>query len=104
MHLQMEKYMHKNLIDAGVNFPVWWNEALVLEAISTLDTLDLYEYFNKPNATSFTRFMKPYFPNRPSNMPYSRYVRNLLANGDALTRSFGAACLYYTPNRGPSQD
>lgn len=71
--------MHKGLINAGVNFPDYWDEVKVLKALTTLDTYDLYAYFGCSNATSFTRLMKTCFPNRPDRTSYSAYVRGIVS-------------------------
>lgn len=78
MHLQMEKQMHKQLHEAGVTFPDFWDEEKVIKALTSLDTYALYEYFGCSNATSFTRMMKSHFPNRPEKTSYSKYVRELV--------------------------
>ena len=70
--------MHINLINAGIKLPDYWDESKVIQALTTLDTYELREYFGCSNSTSFTRLMKPHFPNRPEKMSYSAYVRELL--------------------------
>ena len=68
----------KLLSEAGVLFPKYWDLEKVLSAFAKLSTLELYDYFSCPNATSFTRLMKPIFPNRPERMPYSKYLKSIL--------------------------
>ena len=70
--------MDKRLTDAGVNFPDYWDEIKVLKALTTMDTYELYAYFGCSNSTSFTRLMKPCFPNRPDRTSYSKYVRDIV--------------------------
>lgn len=79
MHIQKGVHMHENLTKENVSFPQYWDEAKVLEALSTLEGIPLREYFGCNNPTSFTRLMKPCFPNRPEKMSYSNYVRKLLS-------------------------
>jgi hypothetical protein len=70
--------MHQNLIDAGLTFPAYWDEDKVIKALTTLTTFELYAYFGCSNASSFTRLMKPCFPNRPEKTSYSKYVTDLV--------------------------
>lgn len=71
--------MHTKLQEANVTLPDYWDYDKVIKALTTLDTYELYEYFGCNNSTSFTRLMKPCFPNRPEKTSYSKYVRGLLA-------------------------
>ncbi len=71
--------MEQQLIDAKVKFPKYWDETSVITAFKTLDSFDLYEFFGCNNSASFTRMMKPCFPNRPDRVSYGKYVRDTLA-------------------------
>ena len=78
----------KLLSEAGVLFPEYWDWEKVLSAFAKLSTLELYDYFSCPNATSFTRLMKPIFPNRPERMPYSKYLKSVLESvGEKASQS-----------------
>lgn len=70
--------MNTYFTDAGIKFPKFWDESATIDALTTLDTYSLYEFFGCSNATSFTRLMKPCFPNRPEKTSYSKYVRDLI--------------------------
>lgn len=71
--------MNKNLSDAGISFPDFWDEVKVLNAFNTLESVELREYFGCSNGTSFTRMMKPHFPNRPEKSSYSKYIKEILS-------------------------
>jgi hypothetical protein len=74
----MEKQMQEQ---TQIHFPEYWDQVKVLKAFRTLGTLELYKYFGCANSTSFTRMMKPVFPNRPDKMSYSAYVLKCVSEG-----------------------
>ena len=71
--------MHQDLIDAGITLPDYWDSAKVIKALTTLPIFELYAYFGCLNSTSFTRLMKPHFPNRPEKTSYSKYVHDIVS-------------------------
>lgn len=71
--------MDKHFTDQGVSFPKYWDEVKVLSALATLSGDELREFFGCNNSTSFTRLLKPCFPNRPEKMSYSNYVIKLVS-------------------------
>ena len=70
--------MNNYLISHGISFPQFWDKDKVIQAFTTLDTYELYSFFGCSNSTSFTRLMKPCFPNRPEKTSYSKYVRDIV--------------------------
>ena len=64
-----------------IQLPDYWDKEKVLNAFKTMSTLELYKYFGCANSTSFTRMMKPIFPNRPDKMSYSTYVLKCIEEG-----------------------
>ena len=66
--------MQKHLQLNNINFPDYWDLPKILNAFKTLSTLELYEYFGCPSATSFTRKMGKYMPNRPAKQSYAKYL------------------------------
>ena len=71
--------MDKHFIDQGVSFPKFWDEEKAINALTTLSGEELREFFGCNNSTSFTRLLKPCFPNRPEKMSYNNYVLKLVS-------------------------
>ena len=69
----------KSFIDNGVEFPGFWDEAKVTEAFRTMDTVELMQFFRCNNATSFSKLLRPCFPNKPDRSSYSAYAKELIA-------------------------
>ena len=70
--------MEQYLLDENISFPKFWDAPVTLNALLTLGTYEQYAFFGCSNATSFTRLMKPCFPNRPERTSYSKYLRDLV--------------------------
>ena len=69
----------QSFTDNGVQFPEFWDEAKVTEAFKTMDTVELMRFFKCNNATSFSKLLKPCFPNKPDRSSYSAYAKDLIA-------------------------
>ena len=71
--------MYQKFTENGVSFPWHWDVARVQEAFASKTTMELMELFGCNNATSFSRLMRPCFPNKPERMSYSDYAKKLIA-------------------------
>lgn len=65
-----------------IKFPEYFDTPKVLNAFKTLNTQELYAFFDCNSRQAFTGMMKKYFPNKPSEQSYSKYVKSLLEQSD----------------------
>jgi hypothetical protein len=79
-NITTKDYKMKEKLDAAnIQFPQYWSIPKVAEAFQTLSTLELYEYFGCPSATSYSRMMNKYMPNRPPKVSFAEYIKMALA-------------------------
>ena len=62
----------------GISLPTWINTDQFINNILTLEGMDLYNAFGFNDSTSCTKFISKFIPNKPKNMKFSKYLKNVL--------------------------
>ena len=75
----MKQSLPPALTSLDIKFPEHWHYENALTAFQTLETEELYKYFNCKNRLSFSRLMQPVCPNRIDGMSHAEYIRTVLS-------------------------
>lgn len=62
----------------GISLPTWINTDQFINNILTLEGVELYNAFGFNDSTSCTKFISKFIPNKPKNMKFSKYLKNVL--------------------------
>lgn len=82
--------LNKRLKHAKIHFPEYWNHENVIEKLIELSDESLYEYFGAKSKAAFSRKMNPYFPAKPANMSFRRYVEEAISKVLPPAVTFGS--------------
>lgn len=73
---------NNKLKDAQIDFPKYWDEDGVINALQHLHDDDLADYLGCGNKAAVARKLNPCFPNKPARVSFRAYIMEVLAAPD----------------------